>query len=219
VIWRPVLIGLIAASLVGTALAQNGEPTRDQGARTTSANSLSSDDYAIYSVAINDVLLKDVSFHFSDSSQHQIVLQKTTSGGIPPGAAGMTGMPDKQTDKIRSEAKGELWDTFVAINHNPETLDSAGFATAVKCRLVAAAELNKFFASPNEGSWEAFYKAYPGAQGITFLSRLGFSKDGMRALLYMGTMSSPVGGIGRLVMFTRTGKNWKVSLSGITWVS
>jgi hypothetical protein len=80
------------------------------------------------------------------------------------------------------------------------------------------AEMNGIFGKRG-GGWDGFYRKYPGAQGITTLSQVGFSKDRHCALVYVGTQRHDLSGTGTFYELTKTQGKWVVVKKLIVWVS
>jgi hypothetical protein len=61
-----------------------------------------------------------------------------------------------------------------------------------------------------EGRWAAFRTRFPGAPGWTRLSRIGFSSDGLQALLFVENSSAGLSGWGALFLLERGPTGWRV---------
>lgn len=95
---------------------------------------------------------------------------------------------------------------------------------SLKHVLISAAESNSFFGpeKPKEkDGWAMFYEKYPDSPGIIKLSRVGFSRDGSVAIVYMGNQSQWLAGSGGLVAFEKKDGQWRILHfnSGRRWVS
>ena len=67
--------------------------------------------------------------------------------------------------------------------------------------------------------WKEFYKRFPAAPGMLTLSRVGFSHDQRRALLYYGNHYGGLGGEGFLVLMEWDGDRWTIQKERMVWVS
>jgi hypothetical protein len=91
--------------------------------------------------------------------------------------------------------------------------------------LLSAAELDAFFhpgKSKGNDGWEMFYDKHPDSPGIISLSRVGFSRDGSVAVIYMGNTKHWLAGHGSLRVFEKINGKWKEnrhSPIGPRWVS
>ena len=173
---------------------------------------LSTRDYEVLSFVLDHVLGGEKQPH-----HRQWVVLDHTSIGIPPGAAGLTRMPDKEVKAIQDEAK-PLLDSLLAENKQSANVNGNALHCSVPIISMSDDALAKFFGKGG-GYWEAFYKSYPSSQGVTLVSRPVFSSDGKNALAYIGTMSQMLAGEGFLVMLEKSGDTWKVKHRGMTWIS
>ncbi|MEE9213741.1 MAG: hypothetical protein V3U54_02965 [Thermodesulfobacteriota bacterium] len=127
-------------------------------------------------------------------------------------------------DYARKEIKGLREDTiedFLSKNENPVTLKNK-FVEDLKVVLVTKERSREILLSKKAEDgygWEEFYKLYPDSQGITELSRVGFSKDRMQALVYIGTQVNPLSGSGYLILLHWNGKSWGNPQYVMLWIS
>ena len=84
--------------------------------------------------------------------------------------------------------------------------------------LLGQAEMTQIF-SQNRDGWQLFYERYPGAPGITTLSRVGFNTALDQALVYVGTMSHWLAGAGYFVLLNKVDGSWLVDQQVMTWIS
>jgi hypothetical protein len=71
----------------------------------------------------------------------------------------------------------------------------------------------------NQDGWQLFYEQYPGAPGITTLSRVGFNAAFDQALVYVGTMSHWLAGAGYFVLLNKVNGAWVVDQQVMSWIS
>jgi hypothetical protein len=71
----------------------------------------------------------------------------------------------------------------------------------------------------NQNGWDIFYADYPGAPGITTLSRVGFNNAMDEALVYIGTESHWLAGAGYIVLLKKVNGAWTVDQQVMTWIS
>lgn len=94
------------------------------------------------------------------------------------------------------------------------------FELKSKIVLVNDSEIKELFAEGCEEGWGKFYQKYPNSQGITTLSRVGFNQEKNRAIVYIGTQSHCLAGIGNLVDLQKDQSgNWKIVKQINLWVS
>lgn len=70
--------------------------------------------------------------------------------------------------------------------------------------IVALVDVSKF------KEWDDFYKTLPLADGIVRVSRVGFSTDGNRAVVYLYWSAAPLGGDGRFRYLEKKNGDWTV---------
>jgi hypothetical protein len=173
-------------------------------------------EYEIYSVVLNDLLQ---SAEHNNKKISQIVLEDKTSTGMPPGAFGMTGMNGEDIQELRGAVTKELRDAFQTENQtNVSTLSASDLKCKKRCVVVEQKRINGFF-EKDGGHWEGFYKSFPESQGITLVSRIGFGPSGDLALVYIGTMSSGLGGAGQFILLEKRQNLWTIKNKGVVWVS
>ena len=71
----------------------------------------------------------------------------------------------------------------------------------------------------NQNGWDVFYADYPGAPGITTLSRVGFNDAMDQALVYVGTQSHWLAGAGYIVLLVKVEGVWVIDQQVMTWIS
>lgn len=71
----------------------------------------------------------------------------------------------------------------------------------------------------NQDGWQLFYEQYPGAPGITTLSRVGFNAAFDQALVYIGTMSHWLAGAGYFVLLNKVNGAWGIDQQVMSWIS
>lgn len=63
------------------------------------------------------------------------------------------------------------------------------------------------------------YRRYPRCQGITILSRVGFSESGDTAVVLTGTMRAHLFGHGSVFLLKKKGDRWRIVEEACTWIS
>jgi hypothetical protein len=71
----------------------------------------------------------------------------------------------------------------------------------------------------NQNGWDVFYADYPGAPGMTTLSRVGFNDAMDQALVYVGTQSHWLAGAGYIVLMKKVNGTWTIDQQVTTWIS
>ena len=90
--------------------------------------------------------------------------------------------------------------------------------TSLRYQIVDAPQLDSFF-NRGGGSWPAYYKQFPGSQGILRFSRVGFNMDGTQALFYYSNSCGDLCGSGSYVVMQRHANHWVVEKEIVMWVS
>jgi len=178
---------------------------------------LEAQDYAIYSVVLNECFAKE-------KVQH-IVIGDQTMMEFPPIMMGMTQFGGSMK-KIHETASKETFEDYSEKNKAPVLLRER-FSTGAPVVLISASERDRIFQIKDEGKkktanpdgMKELQKLYPGSYGFTNLSRIGFSKDSTQALVYVGNICGGLCGSGRLFFLVKESGNWKIKLSATTWVS
>lgn len=67
--------------------------------------------------------------------------------------------------------------------------------------------------------WDAFYKAYPGAQGHMTLSRVGFNQTLDEALVYVTNGAGELAWEGYYLLLSKVDRAWKVTADMMHGVS
>jgi hypothetical protein len=111
----------------------------------------------------------------------------------------------------------------------PETLDdyraknrryhrlNPNLALGVPYVLVSEGQIAKIFKQSR--GWDRFYNIYPNSNGILTFSRVGFNAQTNQALVYHGSQTHYLAGVGRYVLLTKKEDIWTVDNTVETWVS
>lgn len=87
-----------------------------------------------------------------------------------------------------------------------EAILTPSFHVAIEYGLADSAQLDPIF-KKGGGSWPAYYKQFPGSQGILTFARVGLNPDGTQALLYWNNICGGLcGGNAYTVMEKRNGQ-------------
>jgi hypothetical protein len=108
-------------------------------------------------------------------------------------------------------------DGFRRANAKQAFLASA-FRFPVKYEITDSAQL-KSILKGTDGDCFAYYKQYPGAQGIATISRVGFSVDGTQALFYISNVCGGLCGGGSYVVMEKRDGRWMISKEIEKWIS
>jgi hypothetical protein len=108
-------------------------------------------------------------------------------------------------------------DAFREVNAQQASLRRS-FHYPIDYELVDSTQLDSIF-NKNGGSWSAYYKRFPGSQGVLALSRVGFSADGTQALFYLSNRCGGLCGGGRYVVMEKLNDRWMIGKEVEKWVS
>jgi len=92
------------------------------------------------------------------------------------------------------------------------------FQPSIEYELVDSAQLEPIF-KRGGGDWLAFYKQFPGSQGVLTFSRVGFSADGTEALFFLSNHCGGLCGTGRYVVMEKRNGRWVIEKEIEMWVS
>ncbi|HLK03058.1 MAG TPA: hypothetical protein VKT53_01360 [Candidatus Acidoferrum sp.] len=80
-------------------------------------------------------------------------------------------------------------------------------------------EVDELFKKKHADGWKVFYDKYPGAGGITSLSRVGFNKARDCAVLYSAIGCGWLCGTGHYHLLKKESGKWKLVASHMLWIS
>lgn len=89
---------------------------------------------------------------------------------------------------------------------------------SIDFELVTSAQLEPIFCK-HCGFWPAYYKQFPGSQGLLTLSGVGFSSDGTQAFFYFGNQCGGLCGTGDYVIMEKRDGRWVIQKEITMWVS
>jgi len=165
------------------------------------------DDYAVYSVAMEDVV----------GGGSYVVLDTTTIHGKPEDLDSALNFPIEDAKLITAD----LLNDFRTKNHQSYAI-AQHFPKGVRVQLISERERSVMFSGcmgeVNCG-WKTFYEKYPGAPGITSLSRVGFNKAHDTALVYVGNVRDWEVGSGLYLLLAKNNGEWKVISRTRSWIS
>ena len=169
-------------------------------APTPSQAEIEKEEQAVYAVFVGRnkgpaLILQDTSIGLSDDPPQQII--DNFKAGLPG---------------ISKEAI----DSFVERNAQPSQL-SPGMQLGVEYVLLSEDELAKISSQPN---WhEVLREKYPGSEGYTIFSRVGFNRTLDQALLYAGEVAGPLMGAGHYYLLEKQNGEWTIKEQIMVWIS
>ena len=194
---RSALAAIVVAML---AAACRGDPEQ--------AAVLPRGHYAVYAAALDSLVLRA-------GGDKRIVLLTPTVGDGPEGTASVEAMRDD------ADVPADVRADFMRKNtvRVPLHADSLGLnvaVTVVTPDSVGALALKD--RNDIEGHWDAIFAAFPGARSLVRVSRVGFSADSSRALLYLGRTCGDLCGTGWKLQFAReSGTPWRIVATQPVW--
>lgn len=103
----------------------------------------------------------------------------------------------------------ETIDSFERRNQHSQTIDGAKLGLSVPCTILEKEAFQELMTKYDEASytlpnrWDGFYKAYPNANGMIKLSRVGFDTKESQALVWVGHAADYLIGISFFVLLVR----------------
>lgn len=89
---------------------------------------------------------------------------------------------------------------------------------SIDYELVSSAQLQPIFCK-HCGFWPAYYKQFPGSQGLLTFSGVGFSADGTQAFFYFSNRCEGLCGTGDYVVMEKRDGRWIIQTDIRMWVS
>lgn len=154
--------------------------------------------------------------HKGEENPYRIVILNMTSSGDDDYSTPW----EKTAETLRQKAPSlqqTTIDGFRRANARQAFLDRA-FRFPVEYEIVDESRLAPIF-KRGGGGWGAYYKQYPGAQGIATLSRVGFSADGAQGLFYIKNVCGGLCGSGWYLIMEKRDGRWMIVKAVEKWVS
>jgi hypothetical protein len=142
---------------------------------------------------------------------NQLVISDTTDSDDAHLLRGDNGLPipwEKEAESLRKKASLLQQPAFLRRSLHP----------SMDYQLVSSAQLEPIFCY-HCGFWPAYYKKFPGSQGLLTFSRIGFSVDGTQAFFYYSNRCEGLCGTGEYVIMERHDGHWAIQQEIEMWVS
>jgi hypothetical protein len=152
------------------------------------------------------------SFFLTEVGEPAIILQNTSSFVIETD-------PQETMDYIQTGLDGlsdETFENYLARNAQPGPLP-ADMNLGVKYVLLTPDELAEIGSQPNWGKLLA--ERYPGSNGYTIFSRVGFNNSLDQALVYVGNVGGPLVGSGSYYLMEKKNGAWVLIEQVNVWMS
>ena len=153
----------------------------------------------------------------------QIVVYDTTDSDDGHLLRDDTGHPipwEKEAESLREKdtlLQQTALDAYRKVNGQPAFL-RCSLHTTVDYQLVNRARLEPIFCY-HCGFWPAYYKQFPGSQGLLTFSRVGFSADSTQAFFYYSNRCEGLCGTGKYVIMEKHDGCWTIQQEINMWVS
>ncbi len=185
------LTGFAALTLLACSLFTPAAPT-------PSAADIEKEEQAVYSFFVN--------------GNPALILQNTSTDIAQDD-------PKQMVDYIKTGLKNvtdETVDNFLERNAQPSQL-SPDMDLGVDYVLLTEEELAQISSQPNWG--EVLSQKYPGANGYTIFSRVGFNNTLDQALIYVGNVGGPLMGSGSYFLMEKQNGEWVIKEEIMVWIS
>jgi hypothetical protein len=118
------------------------------------------------------------------------------------------------------QLESETLRDFLAKNEKSEMLEKK-FSRDLNYTLVSTADLKQKFAYQSNGrmDWESFRGKYPKAENLYTVSRIGFSRDGTQALVFVTNWCNSLCGEGNYYVLKKENSEWRIVDKLMTWIS
>jgi len=157
------------------------------------SDTVSADEYAVYSALINAKYIK---------SGTELAVIKTQT----------------RLDTMVRDVPKEFADTLVAKNNATYTLERH-LDIRVKYVLLDKKQLDELFHADLDKGWDSYWKQYQHATGLLTFSRVAFNAKGDEALLNASEVCGPLCGYGYLFRLRKDKDGWKLVDEQFLWIS
>jgi hypothetical protein len=153
----------------------------------------------------------------------KIVISDTTQSGDDDLLRDENGRPipwEKTAESLRKNAptlQQATIDSFRGVNAQQAMLRRS-FQPVIDYELADSTKIDSIFTKKGD-PWSAYYKQFPGSQGILTFSRVGFSADGRQALFYVSNRCGGLCGGGSYVVMENINGRWMIGKEIVKWVS
>jgi len=140
-----------------------------------------------------------------------VIQQEAQATGYGDPDSGWLGYINKEMPNVEKTSVASFQD-----RNNADSVLDGSFDASMNVALLTRQGFDEIF---QEGGWDGFYQRYPNANGFTTLSRVGFNEDLSQALVYMGTMSGPLAGVGYYYLLEKKDGIWQITNQVMAWIS
>lgn len=194
------LLGLVAVSCKKETQEQRPSFSLAQ------ADQISEENYAIYSLVINEKY----------TAQKIVIAQKTASTMIVE-------LDTDFNDYLLTNHPGfdaTLIQAHRDLNENTIMLGNQFESGSKQLLLISSSELSYIFDSQNiESDWNEFYTYYDRSNGVVNFSRIAFNQDKTQCIFEVGLSSGSLSGAGSFIYLEKQNGQWAIVEDFPTWVS
>jgi hypothetical protein len=153
----------------------------------------------------------------------KLVIFDTTNSGDDDLLPDENGRPiawEKTAESLRKKdpaLQQTVLDSFRHVNAHPAFLPRS-LHLSIDYETVTSAQLDPIFCK-HCGYWPAYYKQFPGSQGLLTFSGVGFSADGTQAFFYFSNRCGGLCGTGDYVIMEKHDGRWGIQKEIGMWVS
>jgi len=153
----------------------------------------------------------------------KVVIFDTTKSGDDDLLGDENGRPipwEKTAESLRKKdpaLQQATLDAFRKVNAQQEFLRRS-LHPSIDYEVVTSAQLEPIFCH-HCGFWPAYYKQFPGSQGLLTFSGVGFSVDGTQAFFYFSNRCEGLCGKGDYVIMEKRDGRWAIQNEINMWVS
>lgn len=153
----------------------------------------------------------------------QVVIYDTTDSDDDHLLRDDSGQPitwEREAELLRKKAsilQHSTLDAYRKVNAEPAFLRRS-LQPSIEYQLATSAQLEPIFCY-HCGFWPAYYKEFPGSQGLLTFSRVGFSGDGTQAFFYYNNRCGGLCGTGEYVLMNKRDGRWTIQQEIGMWVS
>lgn len=165
-------------------------------------NAAVADEYSVYAAALHAFVGYTSCFIIATST---IPFSQVKSNG------GLTFSVDN-SDLLSKD----LMEDFKSTNEHSQSLGQH-FPKGVDVVFLPESEHERMFSDSIDKGWRNFNHKYPGASGITYLSRVGFNQKRDTALVYVSNVRDGEVGRGAGLLLTKSNGEWKVIRRSLGW--
>jgi hypothetical protein len=171
------------------------------------------EEYRVYEAVILDMFVGKSVDEGRDNPRQLVILEQTVTNfpaaRSPETVASLKGMLPGLSDETATD--------YVARLKTKGTLSSS-LNLKVSYTLLPEKELDRIFSNGPAG-WPKFYNKYPKSSGYVGFSRVGFSKAGDQAVVYVSHGCGGLCGSGNYVLLVKTNNAWTVKQKMMAWIS